>query len=319
MEPNSLSTKTPGILGSCCLSRCINSAFPLQAVALTTESSCGLLTEALQWCCQSWMERTSPACHQAWSAKQEGFASFSSISATSWLCTLNSCWVQFPTSASSSASSPAAAEPTVAAARISLCDKEELFASAGSKRSSRGGLHQCYTWCYSTSAQGLWKSPPLTYLSELSSAKSDCKTHHKVHEEKFLSLRKYYWQHELHKKFALSFLCPSQQNLIPGFGSWLWCFLPKTSLNPGVPCGSSWHPGPRACLLERHELILLSCLNNGILRAADQFASSYTEMTLTDIQELLCTVRGSKCISQLCRILDEPLTTTSHFWPECYF
>lgn len=58
----------------------------------------------------------------------------------------------------------------------------------------------------------------------------------------------------------------------------------RQRLNPHVPCGSSWHPGSRACLLERHELILLPCLLSGILIAADQFASSYTEMTLTDIQ-----------------------------------
>lgn len=58
----------------------------------------------------------------------------------------------------------------------------------------------------------------------------------------------------------------------------------RQCLNPHVPRGSSWHPGSRACLLERHELILLSCPHNGILIAAEQFASSYTEMTLTDIQ-----------------------------------
>lgn len=58
----------------------------------------------------------------------------------------------------------------------------------------------------------------------------------------------------------------------------------RQCLNPCMPCGSSWHPGSWACLLERHELILLSCPHNGILIAADQFASSYTEMALTDIQ-----------------------------------
>lgn len=90
----------------------------------------------------------------------------------------------------------------------------------------------------------------------------------------------------------------------------------RQCLNPCMPCGSSWHPGSWACLLERHELILLSCPHNGILIAADQFASSYTEMALTDIQG--AALHCQELQVQFPALQDPGCTFNQLLFPECY-
>lgn len=122
VELNSLSTETAGILGSCCLSRCINSVLPLPGSA----SHWVLVGFQLKLCngaARAEWKIQEPTRLGTWPEVLNQRALPASLSsATSCLCTLNTCWVQF--SASSSASSPAA-EPTDAAVRISLPDKEK--------------------------------------------------------------------------------------------------------------------------------------------------------------------------------------------------